>query len=104
MVKFVAITHLLTYLDLMDMFAVRVVKMDRASETGVERMDRSDYLKRLSVFCYWCSYQCLFVRRTLAFRVTRTCIPCTWNDELIVVDFLVLDADPMRQPAARSFS
>src|SRR5947209_17614809 len=99
-VKFVAIFHLLSDLYLMDMFALRIIKMDRARETRVERMDRANYLERLAILCDRRSDQRFFVRRTLAFSVTRTRVPCAWDDQLIVVDLLVLNADPMRQPAA----
>src|SRR5689334_6293030 len=41
--------HLLTDLDPMDVFAVRVVNVNRARETRVKGMDRADDLQGLTV-------------------------------------------------------
>src|SRR6476659_5433087 len=66
-------------------------------------MYRPDDLERLVVFRNGCADESLFICRTLSLRVTGAGVPCGGDDKLIVLDGLILDADPVSESSAWCF-
>src|SRR5271157_3254616 len=88
-------------LDLVNVFAIRIVKVHSTGDTRIERVDRPQDFQRLLRIGQPRANQGLFVSGTLAFGITRRCIPGGGYNELVVVDLPILDLDPMCQGATR---
>ncbi len=89
--------------DLVNIPPLLVIEMDRTRDTGVERVNcPEDFQRLVGVLDRRPDQRCL-VRRHLSLRITRRCVPGARHHELVIVDLLVLDDNPVRQRSTRGF-
>ena len=79
----------------MDVPAVRIVDVDRAGHARVERVDGPQDLERLLGSRHRRADERRPRRPRLPLRVARRGVPGARHDELVVLDLLVLDIDPV---------
>src|SRR5271166_6172960 len=77
--------------------------MDGARDARIERVDGAENFYRLfRVGNLGADQRCL-IRGALSSAVARRSVPRAGDDQLVVVDLAILDADPVCQSASRSF-
>src|SRR5579863_3191428 len=84
--------------------SLRVVEMYGAGQARVKGVDGAQDLDGLLDVGDRRADQRLLEGRALLMRVARRAVPGGRHHELVVVDLAVLDLDPVRERAARSFN
>ena len=94
---------LLENVDLYHLIPLGVEDMDRAGETGIERMDCPKDFQRLVLICHRCPDQGRFIGPPEPPGIAWGGIPGGWHHCLIIENFLVFDLYPVPEGAAWSF-
>ena len=88
----------------MNVAPLLIIKMHGARDARVKRMyGPQDFRRLLGIFDGGAEKSGL-IGGSLPLVIARGRIPCTGDDELVILDLLLFDHNPVRQCAARGFA